>query len=71
MRKKNFIVNHIGKSKTLQFIKKWTYEHNENNIVKDLMKAFLNSHWIGIESHLQIIICQFKQKEICLFLIYS
>jgi hypothetical protein len=31
---------------------KWTYIlYNKNNIVKDLMKTFLNSHWI--ELHLQ------------------
>jgi hypothetical protein len=38
--------------KNLKSIKKWTYILcNKNNIVKDLMKEFLNSHYV--ESHLQ------------------
>jgi hypothetical protein len=41
----NFIPNHIGKNKNLQFLKKWTYIlHNENNIVKYLLNIFLNAN---------------------------
>jgi len=42
-----FLFNQIGKNKNLWFLKKWTYILcNKNNIVEDLMNAFLNSHWI-------------------------
>jgi len=35
----------LGKKK-LEIIKNWTYIlHNENNFVKDLMDALLNSYW--------------------------
>jgi hypothetical protein len=41
MRKKSSVLNHIGENKDLQILKKWTYIlHNENNIVKYLMKDF-------------------------------
>jgi len=36
----------LGKIKNLPFFKKRPILHNENNIVKDLMITFLNSHWI-------------------------
>jgi hypothetical protein len=42
MKIKSFVLSHIGENKDLYILKKWTYIlHNENNIVKDLMKDFL------------------------------
>jgi len=36
--------DHIKEKKNLQFLKKWVYIlHNENNIIKNSMKAFLNA----------------------------
>jgi len=47
-----FVFNQIGEIKNFQLLKKWTYVlHTKNNIVKVLVKAFLNSYCI--ESHLQ------------------
>jgi len=47
-----FAFNQIGGKKAFQLLKKWTYVlHTRNNIVKILVKTFLNSHCI--ESHLQ------------------
>jgi hypothetical protein len=40
----NFVPNHIGENKNLQFSKNGHILHNGINIVKNLMNAFLNSH---------------------------
>jgi len=42
----NFIPNHIGEIKACNFFKNGHILHNENNSVKKLMNAFLNSYWI-------------------------
>jgi hypothetical protein len=36
--------NHVKENKNLQFFKNGNILHIENNIVKDLINAFLNSH---------------------------
>jgi hypothetical protein len=37
------VFNHIGGKKNLQLLKKWTYVlHTKNNIIKVLIKSFLN-----------------------------
>jgi hypothetical protein len=44
----------------------WTYIlHNKNNIVKDWMKAFLDSHCI--ESHLQKLYANLNENEFVIF----
>jgi len=43
---KNFVLNHIWENKILIFFKNGHILHNGNNVVKDLMNIFLNSHRI-------------------------
>jgi hypothetical protein len=41
-----FVLNHIWENKILIFFKNGHILHNGNNVVKDLMNIFLNSHRI-------------------------
>jgi hypothetical protein len=54
----------------LKDLNAWTYIlHEKNNIVKDLMKAFLDSH--GIESHLQKLYANLNENEFVIFKIHN
>jgi hypothetical protein len=46
---KTFEHNHIGKIKKWNSSKNGHILHNGNNIVKDWMNVYLNSHWIYMD----------------------